>query len=447
MIKKQKKEEMEVTSSFDSDIEVLNAGYYSEKIQMIKLFESLRAEKNKAEAIKSNAMKNINNESSYYQARINDCIKSNEKDRDTFTAIDKYEENKEIFKLRLESDIKNDVIRTQIANKQVDIMKERYDNKNNKQRKIIEKEYKEHLFNADLSFQEQTIKNRENYTNVSNMLNIQKEQIILKKNQDIHNLKMAFEQTKMDFYNACDNIQYDLYKLENDFKYKWIDLELNIKSRHAENEKQFINATIDYDRRMLETSKTYVEATDRVALYKRRLETEKLMFEDAYELFISNMKQIMEFETYLYTNIPLLSIEEFEQNKKSLIIMVDYIYQIKSLLLKEYFEEEMNIINARINFEKGVKYNKILQNIKLEEDNLMLQLTSRLEKIEQTISSYKNTITMFEENITNKKTEVIENSKLLHDLKTEDKEKYQSLLETINDQKEYISSLKKQIDQ
>ena len=442
---KQKKEEFEITSSFKSELNTLDDNYYTEKVKMIKLFEQLRAEKNKAEAVKSNAMKNINNESSFYQAKINDSIKSNDKDRDTFTTIDKYEENKEIFKLRLESDLKNNDIRTLISETQVDIMKEKYDHRKNRQAKIYEKEYKEQLFDADLKYQEQSINNRLNYTNVSSMLNIQKEQIKMEHSQKIHNLMMAFEQTKMDFYNVCDNIQYELYKYENDFKYKWIDLELENKIKISENEKQYINATIDYDRRMLETTKTYVEATDRVALYKRRLETEKTMFFDAYELFLSNIKVIMEFESFLYSNMPTLTIEEFDEHKKSLIILVDYIYQIKSLLLKEYFEEEVGIINSRINFEKGLKYNKILQNIKLEEDNLMLQLDSRLKKLEQTITSYKNTIKMFEETIKIKKNEVMESSKKLHDLKSEDKEKYQLLVETISDQKEYIQTLKRQI--
>ena len=108
---------------------------------------------------------------------------------------------------------------------------------------------------------------------------------------------------------------------------------------------------------------------------------------------------------------------------------------------EEYYENELEIINSRINFENELKFKKIIDNIHNEKNNYDNQINNRKDKLFETISSYQKTIILFEKIISNK----LKENKILkenyHNSSSEKKEQRNKYKNNIS----YIKDLKKQI--
>lgn len=412
------------------------------ELEYIDKIEKLRTEKIKYETSKSNAMKNLNHERTFFQSTNSQKIKQILEEKDSFTATDKYEENIDILKLRLDRDIEKANINKEISMTSLNINSKKYQHKYLTNKAIAEKEYNEGLSNADLMYQRESNIIRKNFSNVSCMLEIQKNAIINNFQKKIFAEKMASESDKLDYYTTCDNIQYKLCRANYDYETKLIDNEIDYKSKITDVKKQYLNTTSGLLLRRIKLEDLYKENSTRVQLYKTRFEVEKGMINDAYLSFINSMQNLIEFENYIHSNFNSLSDKDFEDNKKQVLITLEYIRQIKLYLLNQYYDHELTIINSRINFENDLKFKKIIENIKNEKKNFENQINSRKDKLNETISSYQKTIKLFENNIKNKYSEnlvIIENYR--NSSSNEKKEQKNKFKNNIS----YIRNLRKQI--
>lgn len=388
-------------------IEKIKDEHLVTELEYIEKIEKLRTEKIKYETSKSNAMKNLNHERTFFQVKNSQKIKQILEEKDSFTATDKYDENIEILKLRLDRDIEKANINKNISLINLNINSKKYQHKYLINKAIVEKEYNEGLSNADLMYQRESNVIRKNFSNVSSMLEIQRNAIINNYETKIFAEQMAIEQEKNDYYTSCDNIQYQIFRKKYDYETKVIDNEINYKTKIADIKKQYLSTTNVLLLRQLKIDDAYKLNCARVKLYQSRFEVEKNMINDAYLTFYDNMHNLIEFENYIHSNFNLLEEKVFNNNKKNILITLEYIKQLKLITLEEYYEHELTIINSRINFENDLKFKKIIENLKNEKKNLDNQINIRKDKLIETISSYLKTIKLFEENIENKKSQNI----------------------------------------
>ena len=442
LLKEKPKLTKEISKNTQKMITELKNDYLQKELDYIEKIEKLRTEKIKYETSKSNAMKNLNHERTYFQVVNSQKIKQILEEKDSFTATDKYEENIDILKLRLARDIEKANINKEINTISLGINSKKYQHKYLINKATVEKEYNEGLSNADLMYQRESNTIRKNFSNVSTMLEIQKNGIINKFEKLIFAEKMAIENTKFDYYTICDNIQYQAYRANYDYETKLIDNEIDFKTKIAEIKKQYLYTTNGLFLRQIKIEEQYNENLKRVQLYKSRFEIEKNMLQDAYLSFITSMNNLIEFENYLHSNFSSISIVEFEENKKLVLVSLEHIKQIKLELLDKYLEHELTVINSRINFENDLKFKKIIDNLKNEKKNFEIQINNRKDKLAETISSYQKTIKLFENSIKNKYEENKVIKENYHNAssneKKEQRNKYKNNIEFIKDLKKQI---------
>lgn len=425
-------ETKKIQKETDRQILELKQEYISGEVKYIEKFEKLRTKKSIYETSKSNAMKNLNHERTFFQIENTQKIKQILEEKDSFTLTDKLDENINISRLRLERDIEKANINKEISILLLNINSKKYQHKYLVNKAIADKEYNEGLSNTDLMYQRESTIIRKNFSNVSSMLEIQKNSIINEYNKQIFAEKMNLENIKFEYYTACDNIQSKIYRAKYDYETKIIENEIDLKTKIAEHEKQFVSICNSLEIRLLKIEDALTENLARVKLYKTRFDVEKGMLSDAYLSFYNSIKNLVEFENFMHQNICQLSDQIFEENKKQLLITLEYIRQIKLILLSEYNEHEKTIIKTRINFERDLKFKKQLENYKNEKINFDYAINSRKEKLQETISSYQNTIKLFDNNIinlSNQKYILIEN---LSNSSSTDKKEIKTKIKDIN---------------
>lgn len=418
--------------------------YYLKELTYIERFERLRAKKSECEAIKSSAMKNINYERVYHHERINNELKLITSEKDSFTTTDHYEETKDIYKNRLKCDIENEDIRFDINTIELQIYKDKIESNHQQELILAEKEYNIALCDADLTYQQESINNRINYFNVITMLDIQKENIINEFEVLYANEKMNFEQVKVIFYNNCDNIQYELYKADNELKYKLIDTEVKLKQKLSELIKQHKKVLNSYKKHTLSYNKIHDENIKHIELYEDRLEIEKMMINNAYSLYINSMQNLMEFETFIHSNVQTLSRDSFNSNVSKILISLEYIRKIKLRIVSEYYNNIESIVRARLDFEKDMKFKKLFDSINKDWDEFVLYFNAKVDKTKQTITSYQNTVELSKDALVNNRKEIIR-TRLSILKKLHRKNELITLKQDILAKKENIILIKKQI--
>lgn len=389
------KKEIIKTSNLNNEkvIAKLDQEYFEQHLLFIEQMEKLRMNKSHSEAIKSSAVKNINYEKSYNFERLNAEILFNTFEKESFTTLDNYEENKDIYHKRLEFDEKNEAIRYEINEIDTDTYQDDIEHKYEINKINAERDYKIKLSNVDLDYQKKVIENRKNYHNVKTMLDIQKQQITNKYDILMINEKMDFEQKKSLFYNNCNNLQYELFKNDNESKYKLIDQQINLNQELAEVKKQHISSLANFKKRILQNKKSYAVNLENIHLYEERLAIEKNMFYNTYEHFKKTLLNIIDFENYIFSLCISLPNYYFESNKKHLLLILENTKKIKIYTLEEYHNNLNEIIKSRIDFEKEVKYKKILENMKNEWEELQTFSINKIDKLNTIINSYQNTVT------------------------------------------------------
>ena len=392
-LEKDKKEYIKkANKGHQENIKKIDKEYYEHQLSYIENIEKIRAKKSHCEAIKSSAVKNINYEKSYNFERLNAEIAFNAFEKENYTTLDHFEENKEIYQKRLKYDKLNEGIRFEINEIDLDIYQDNIEHKHEINKIITTKEYNISLSNADLDYQRKVIENRKNFHNVKTMLDIQRQHIINKYDILLINEKMDFEQKKSLFYNNCDNLQYELFKNENELKYKLIDEEINLNQELAEVKKQHIAALANYKKRILQNKKSYAENLEHIKVYEERLAVEKNMFYNTYEHFKNSLLNLIDFENYVFSLCISLPSYYFENYKKQLLLILEYTKKMKIYNLDEYHKNMIDIIKSRIDFEKEIKYKKILENLSKEWNELETFSKTKVNKLNSTINSYQNTV-------------------------------------------------------
>lgn len=437
LIKKQTKLKFE-------KIKELQNKYLKYEMDYIEKYEILRSKKIECEAIKSSAMKNVNYERVYHHERINSEIKQVNIEKESFSTLDHYEGIKEIYDNRYKVEIENESIKYDINEIELKIYLEKFTSKYKIDKIEAEKEYNKMLSDADLIYQEESIKNRIDYFNVKTMLEIDKEKIITKYETLFANEKIEYERTKLMYYNACSNIQYELYKNNNDLVYKLIDEDVKYEQDLAEILKNSKKAILKQEINYLTNENRYNENLLHINLYKNRFLVEKTMLIELFEAYYGITLKISEFESYIHNLVSSNSEIEFNKNKKEILISLELIRQIKLEVLRIYFNKVIQILNTRLNFEKGIKFNKQIENIKKELATLLNELNSKIENTNKKISSYKNTILISLETIKSNKSEIfkLKNKALLTKKRTPE---FNELKKQIEHLEENIILLKKQM--
>lgn len=425
-------------------IKAVKQEYYIQELIYIEQFERLRTKKSQCEAIKSSAIKNINYERIYHHERINSEIRLNSNEKESFSTTDHYEEIKEIYDNRLKCSLENEALHYEINENELIALKYKEQIKVEQDKILAEKEYHLMLSNADLVYQQESINNRINFFNVKSMLEIQRANIINEFEKIFANEKMNFEQIKNIFYNNCDNIQYQLFKIETDLKYKLIDAEVKLEQDLSEVEKQYKKALNTHKKNLLINLKTYDENISHIKLYEDRFEIEKTMINDAYAAYINSLKNIIDFEDFIHSNIQTLSESSFNENKKQLLITLEYIRKIKLRLVDEYYNHETTIIKTRLNFEADIKFKKQFENAKKEYLEFVNFSKNRSDKTVQTLASYQETLTS-SLNVSNKTKKEITNLQINLLKAFKKKKEIELIKKEIEHKKENLALLKRQI--
>lgn len=437
-----------IKKEYEKNLEPIKKVFQEKQLEYIEKNEKLRIRKSECEAVKSSAVKNINYEKGYHHDRINDEIKLNSQERETFSIKDKHDHNKAIYKHRLKGDVEKENIQFEINEKELETYEEKIISKYEIDKLLLEKDYKFNLSDEDLAYQKEAIRNRINFHNVKTMLEIQKQQLISDFETMSANEKMNFEQVKNSFYNNCDNIQYELYKIDNEIKYKMIDIELNFKQSLVEQEKQHKKTLLNYERRSLNNENEYRENLTNIELYENRLTIEKNLLNATNELFINSLRNVIELDNYIHSSLSSISRSCYEESKGQLLLSIEHLRKVKLALLNDYYNNEVNILKARIEFEKDIKFKKIYENTKKEWNKFAALSKSKCDKITQTINSYKNTLETSKKALIEKKDEKKKLKRKLFKLLLKHKNslgKSENLRKEIKTLNEYITLIKRQI--
>ena len=427
-----------------SKIKELKEKHLEYELDYIEKYEQLRSKKSECEAIKSSAMKNVNYERVYHHERINSELKIVNTEKESFTTQDHYEETKDIYSKRLNFDIENESIRYEINEIENKIFEEKITAKYNKDKVETEKEYNLSLCDADLEYQKSSIQSRIDYFNVKVMLDIKKENIINEFEKQFAAEKIDFEKIKYAYYNSCDNIQYQIYKSNNDLACKLIDEDVKYHQDLAEIERTHKLAKHNQLRNLLVNQNQHQENLLQIKLYEDRLEVEKTMLLDLYDTYHKLMENVLHFEADFHDLVCNLRQSSYEKYKKDILIALELVRQIKLNILKNYYEKEILIINTRLNFEKSIKFNIQIENTKKELEATLGHTNSKIEKTDQRITSHKNTLLLSVETIKSLRINVRELTKE----KITKKHTKNELLEIkaeITKCKEHITLLKKQM--
>lgn len=419
--------------------------YFKRELSFIEKFERLRTKKSQCEAVKSSAMKNINYERVFHHERINSEIKLVTFEKECYTTTDHYEEIKDIYNNRLKCSIENELLHFNINEKELECYTSEIDIKYQQEKIIATKDYNIKLCDADLVYQEESTKNRINFYNVKTMLSIQREGIINDFEVLFANEKMNFEQIKNFFYNNCDNIQYELYKTSNESISKIIDTEVNQEQELSELERQFQKTVTTHRKSVLNNEKINEENTLQVQLYEKRLEVEKEIILDTYNLYINLMQNVFDFENYLNSYIEAQYKDEFEANKKEFLLLFYYLRKLKLCLTDQYHNQETKIIKERADFEASIKFKKQIDNTKRDYFEFTNHFRNRKNKTIQTLNSYQETLSLFLVALKNTKEDIIKKRIQLFTklLKKKDAE---SIKKEIKQDKINLLLLKKQIE-
>lgn len=428
----------------NEQIRILKEQYYLQELKFIERFETLRTKKSECEAIKSSAMKNINYDRVYHHERINSEIRLINNEKESYSTTDHYEESKDVYKARLQCDIENENIRYEINELELQIYADTIDIKYKKDLISLEKDYNIDLSNADLLYQQESINNRINYFNVKTMLEIQKENIINEFETFFANEKMHFELVKNIFYNNCDNIQYELYKVDNELKYRLIDNSVKLNQELSEIEKTHINVLNSYKQRAIIKEKQHNEYMININLYQSRLEIEKTMFYNSFDFFKEIMANLSSFENYFHSHVYSLTSDVFNKNKKNLIIATEYIRKLKFNYITLYYDQARKILTSRVAFEKDLKFKKMIEETQKDALEFITASNERIKKSNQTIASFNETIFSAKEAIRKNKQEIFKLKwKLIKYLFNSKKKAV--IKKEINTKQENILLIKKQI--
>ena len=389
-------------------IKEIKAIHLEYELDYIAKYEELRSKKSEWEAIKSSAMKNVNYERVYHHERINSELKLVNSEKDSFANQDHYEEIKEIYNKRLEFELDNESIRYEINEIELEIFTDKLQTIHKKDVIEAQKGLNTDLCDVDLEYQNNSIKNRIDYFNVKSMLDIKKESIINEFEKLFATENTEYEKIKYAYYNSCDNIQYQIYKNNNEWASILIDEDVKFHQDLFEAERIRKTAKNDQQKNLLINQHNHQENLLHIQLYEDRLEIEITLLIDLYKTYFQIMKNITDFESKFNELICSLHQSVFEQHKEEIIILLELIRQIKFDILKNYFIKEIQIINMRLNFEKSIKYYKQIETTKNELTNILLESNNKINKINQRIASNENTLLHTVETINSLKKKVFE---------------------------------------
>lgn len=392
-------EQKELQAAHKNKIEELKKDYIENEINFITQIELLRAEKSKYEIIKTTAMKNLNLEKDIYSSIYNAKLQMSNKERENFISMESFDENKTVLLLRLNRDIDNANSAHEIREIERETKKQLSIFEYQKELAKLTKTFEENKLEAEVYYQRELVNNRINLANITNMLNVQKGSISNKYETNVAYLKMDLEKSKATFYNECDNLQYQLYKIQHDLLNKKIDAEMEMRKKITENKHQLLESRVQYEKRISKNLRDFDEYSARVELYNQRFEVEKKIITESFEYFYNATSKITSLENLLLSNFNSFDEMTFSQFRKAFLISLDYLRQIKMELLNNHYDKEVSVINTRINFERDIKYNRIIENITQEKNTHISQLKSRKDKLIETINSYTNTISLFKNNI------------------------------------------------
>ena len=424
--------------------------YLEMELVYIEKIELLRCEKNKCEAIKSNAMKNLNAQKDIHMTEMNIKLQSIANNKESFEQIEQVEGNKKILEFRLNRDIDNAQIEYEINELERELKKIEFLRKKDKHHLKLEQQLQLDLLEINLEYQNKVLENRRNFSNISKMLEIQKNGLVKNFFNDISYQKIDYELAKYNFFNECDNLQYKIYKLEYDYQSKLLDEETNTAIKVAESKKQNVDSLSVHEEKIAQNYSLYRECMERISFYKERFNIEKKMIFDARNLFKATLKIIIGIENIVCKLLNSISKEYATRNYNVLSCLFEYIRDMKLSAITALFSNEIKVISTRIDFDKDLKYSRVIKALNEERDSYLKQLYDRYDKIEETINNYNSGIKIFEKNLANIKTEVehyfIE---IKHLSKNKDKAsemKILSLKKQINENDNKIKNIKIQIN-
>ena len=375
------------------------------ELKYIEQFELLRCEKNKYEAIKSNAMKNLNAQKDIHMTEMNIKLQSITNNKESFVQIEQVEENKKIIQLRLNRDIENSNIEFQIYELERELKHIEFLRKIDKQRLKLEQQTQLESLEINLKYQNKVLENRRNFSNISKMLEIQKNGII----RDFMNVsayqEIDYELHRYNFYNECDNLQYKIYKLDYDYQSKLLDEESKVALKISEIKKLSVDGLNIHEEKMIHNFSLYRECMERINFYKERFEIEKKMILSIRNLFQATLKIIFQIEGSLLSLLTKVSPIYIYRNLVIILSLFDNIRDMKLDSLTKLFSNEVKVITTRIDFDKDLKYSRVIKALNKEKDSYLKQLFDRYDKIEETINNYNSTIKVFEGNIAKLKVE------------------------------------------
>jgi hypothetical protein len=294
------------------------------------------------------------------------------------------------------------------------------------------------------------LENRGNFANVSTMLEIQKNSLVKDYLTEVSYRKMDYELTKHNFYNECDNIQYKIYKIQHDLSSKILDAEMEKATKIADIKRQNILINHEHEKKNIANFSLYRECMERVNFYKERFEIEKKMFEDSTILFNESFKTISQLESYYIKLLATIPATYFEKNKHTFAYLLDLLREMKIHIITTLFSNQTNIINSRIDFDKGLKYSRIINALADEKESSLAQLENKSKKIVETLTGYHSTISRHKTNIEQLKKEnhfkyetIVKH--YLHSHKNDEFD-IKSINDTINENKDKIIGLTNQIN-
>lgn len=420
------------------------------ELEYIEKFETLRIQKNKCEAIKSNAMKNLNSEKDYYNSSLNAKLQNILDNKETFVEIEQCEENKQVLDLRLNRDLENANTNFEINEHERNIKQLDYELTIKKERAEVHKQSQINLLDINLDYQNMVLENRGNFANISTMLEIQKNSLVKDYITEISYRKMDHELTKYNFYNECDNIQYKIYKIQHELSSKILDAEMETATKIADVKRQHALNNNKHEEKSIVNFSLYRECMERVNFYKERFEIEKKMFEDATTLFTESFKSITELESYYIKLLATIPSTYFEKNKHTFAYLLDLLREMKIFVITNLFSNQTNIINSRIDFDKGLKYSRISNALTEEKESSLLQLENKITKITETMNGYHTTISRFKTNIEELKKDIHNKyeSIVKHYLHNHNETSFniKNINESIKENKDKINALTNQIN-
>lgn len=371
------------------------------EIEYLKQIEAFRLKKLIYEVSKNDETRQLNILTSQREEQFETELALIQKKLDLYHQQDYQEETKKITEIRLESDKKHAMLNhdIQLINQSLFSLEMELKLKLNylDQEQAIQEDFFQEAYDTEVL----SIQKTENYYNISALLKIELQKHLKEFNLlSCKTIQNKWTQQK-EFSMRQDEIHERMIKLRYSYRVNTLTNQIDAIISLAEISKQELFQQKTFLERLANIKHIYDTGLLKYDLYKERFTYEKHMLRLCYKRYQDSLQAVIRFEEFFaeqYFSLAKYSCA-LRESYSNILSLFTQLHQYKINLLFTFHDNEKKLINQRIAFETGLKYNMLFHDIEQEKNKANQKNESALQSILETISKYESTAKMFYSNM------------------------------------------------